>query len=145
MFCGCCLRSSCQRFGPWFYLTLPHLAKPTLEFLSTVDWLMLRIRGTTSPFSRLVSATQRVIESLSGGLLRWGSVGREGRKYDGMVGVSWLSHLVTAVFYGFLFLCDFLLPCHIGFQAIGYRVKAQLKDWRPPEKVLNHPTTWRQS
>lgn len=54
-------------------------------------------------------------------------VGREGRKDDGMAGVSWRSHLVTAVFYGFLFLCDFLLPCHIGFKAIGYRVEAQLK------------------
>ena len=32
------------------------------------------------------------------------------------------SHLVTSVFYGFLFLCDWLLLCHIGFKAIGYRV-----------------------
>ncbi|KAK2874881.1 hypothetical protein Q8A67_022034 [Cirrhinus molitorella] len=31
---------------------------------------MLRDRGTTGPFGWLVSATQRVIESLSGGFLR---------------------------------------------------------------------------
>lgn len=33
--------------------------------------------------------------------------------------------LFTAVSYGFLFLCDFLfiLACHIGFKAIGYRVR----------------------
>lgn len=104
----------------------PHLAKPTLEFLSAVDRPMLRDCGTTGPFSRLVSATHRVIESLSAGLLRRGRC-RSERKDEGMAEVSRRFHLVTAVFYGFLFLCDFLLPCHIGFKAIGYRVEAQLK------------------
>jgi hypothetical protein len=34
-------------------------------------------------------------------------------------------HLVTPVFYGFLFLCDFSLVCHVGFKAIVYRVETQ--------------------
>lgn len=85
MFCSLCLWSSCQHFGPWSYLMPPHLAKPTLDFLSAVDRPMLRDCRTTGPFSQLVIATQRVIESLSGGLLRWGRcrLGRKEGWWDG--------------------------------------------------------------
>ncbi len=45
------LWSSCQRFGTWFYLTPPHLAKPTLEFLSTVDGRLTDAEGSWDHWS----------------------------------------------------------------------------------------------
>lgn len=40
-----------------------------------------------------------------------------------------LPNQTTHASYGFLFLCEFFLTCHVGFKAIGYTVDFQLRNY----------------